>query len=82
MPSLIYIPSSSEQGWYFLPWLLVSQFPFLTLILPCACFLRILRGKVTRTQAALCITIIIVGVVCSTFGSYSALAEIVKSLRG
>ncbi|KAG4395223.1 hypothetical protein AAZX31_20G168900 [Glycine max] len=53
-----------------------------TLILPCACFLRILRGKVTRTQAALCITIITVGVVCSAFGSYSALAEIVKSLRG
>lgn len=28
-PSLIYIPSSSEQHWYFPPWLLVSQFPFL-----------------------------------------------------
>ncbi|TKY51619.1 Vacuolar amino acid transporter 1 [Spatholobus suberectus] len=53
-----------------------------TLILPCACFLRILRGKVTRIQTALCITIITVGVVCSAFGTYSALAEIVKSLRG
>ncbi|KAG4397755.1 hypothetical protein AAZX31_10G197200 [Glycine max] len=52
-----------------------------TLILPCACFLRILRGKVTRIQAALCITIITVGVVCSAFGTYSALSEIVKSLR-
>lgn len=53
-----------------------------TLILPCVCFLRILRGKVTRIQAALCITIITVGVVCSGIGTYSALAEIVKSLRG
>ncbi|KAL2324827.1 hypothetical protein Fmac_023885 [Flemingia macrophylla] len=53
-----------------------------TLILPCVCFLRILRGKVTRIQAALCITIITVGVVCSGFGTYSALSEIVKSLRG
>ncbi|KAL4358611.1 hypothetical protein AHAS_Ahas09G0304000 [Arachis hypogaea] len=53
-----------------------------TLILPCACFLRILRGKVTRFQAVLCITIISIGVVCAVFGTYSALAEIVKSLSG
>lgn len=53
-----------------------------TLILPCVCYLRILRGKVTRIQAGLCITIIIVGVACSSVGTYSALAEIVKSLSG
>ncbi|CAJ1976735.1 unnamed protein product [Sphenostylis stenocarpa] len=53
-----------------------------TLILPCVCFLKILRTKVTRVQAALCITIITVGIVCSAFGTYSALSEIVKSLRG
>ncbi|KAL1295176.1 vacuolar amino acid transporter 1 [Arachis ipaensis] len=53
-----------------------------TLILPCACFLRILRGKVTRFQSVLCITIISIGVVCAVFGTYSALAEIVKSLSG
>jgi len=33
-------------------------------------------------QAAVCITIITVGVVCSSFGTYSALSEIIKSLRG
>ncbi|WJX20315.1 Amino acid transporter avt1c [Trifolium repens] len=53
-----------------------------TLILPCVCYLRILRGKVTRLQAGLCTGIIIVGVVCSSVGTYSALAEIVKSLSG
>ncbi|KEH43506.1 amino acid transporter AVT1C [Medicago truncatula] len=53
-----------------------------TLILPCVCYLRILRGKVTRIQAGLCITIIVVGVACSSVGTYSALAEIVKSLSG
>ncbi|XP_061347040.1 amino acid transporter AVT1C isoform X2 [Gastrolobium bilobum] len=53
-----------------------------TLILPCVCFLRILRGRVTRLQATLCITIITVGVVCAVFGTYSALSEIVKSLIG
>nr|AFK35314.1 unknown [Lotus japonicus] len=53
-----------------------------TLILPCVCYLRILRGKVTRLQVALCIIIITVGVVSSAFGTYSALSEIIKSLGG
>ncbi|ESW15730.1 hypothetical protein PHAVU_007G097200 [Phaseolus vulgaris] len=53
-----------------------------SLILPCVCFLKILRGKVTRVQATVCITIITVGAVCSAFGTYSALSEIIKSLRG
>ncbi|XP_019433817.1 PREDICTED: vacuolar amino acid transporter 1-like [Lupinus angustifolius] len=53
-----------------------------TLILPCACFLRILKGKVTQLQTVLCITIITVGSVSAVFGTYSALSEIVKSLSG
>ncbi|KAE9589894.1 putative amino acid transporter, transmembrane domain-containing protein [Lupinus albus] len=53
-----------------------------TLILPCACFLRILKGKVTQLQVVLCITIITVGSVSAVFGTYSALSEIVKSLSG
>ncbi|KAG4924668.1 hypothetical protein JHK87_050208 [Glycine soja] len=44
--------------------------------------MSLIGSLLTMLVAALCITIIIVGVVCSTFGSYSALAEIVKSLRG
>ncbi|KAI5346066.1 hypothetical protein L3X38_013945 [Prunus dulcis] len=51
-----------------------------TLILPCACYLSILRGRVTRLQATLCIIIIIVGVVSSSFGTYSAVSKIVQSL--
>ncbi|KAK7268260.1 hypothetical protein RIF29_20955 [Crotalaria pallida] len=53
-----------------------------TLILPCACFLRILKGKVTKLQAVLCIIIITLGSVSALFGTYSALKEIVKSLSG
>ncbi|RVW27530.1 Amino acid transporter AVT1B [Vitis vinifera] len=51
-----------------------------TLILPCACFLSILRGKITRFQGSLCILIIAVGVVSSAFGTYSALAKIIEKL--
>ncbi|KAJ4978402.1 hypothetical protein NE237_009182 [Protea cynaroides] len=52
-----------------------------TLILPCACFLSILKGKVTRLQVVLCILIIIVGVVSSVFGTFSALSRIIEELR-
>ncbi|KAE8713897.1 Transmembrane amino acid transporter family protein isoform 3 [Hibiscus syriacus] len=52
-----------------------------TLILPPACYLSILRGKVTRFQATLCIMVIAVGVVSSVFGTYSALSKIVENLR-
>lgn len=51
-----------------------------TLILPCACFLSILRGKVTRFQASFCILIIVVGVVSAVFGTYSALSKIIENL--
>ncbi|KAM3698363.1 hypothetical protein ACB098_06G183200 [Castanea mollissima] len=52
-----------------------------TLILPCACFLSILREKITRLQGALCIIIISVGAVSCSFGTYSALSKIVESLK-
>ncbi|KAA8534415.1 hypothetical protein F0562_031932 [Nyssa sinensis] len=51
-----------------------------TLILPCACFLSILREKVTRFQGSVCILIIAVGVVSSAFGTYSALSQIIENL--
>lgn len=51
-----------------------------TLILPCVCFLSILRGKITRFQGSLCILIIAVGVVSSAFGTYSALSKIIEHL--
>ncbi|KAK6233965.1 hypothetical protein QUC31_006371 [Theobroma cacao] len=52
-----------------------------TLILPPACYLSIVRGKVTRIQTTLCIIVIAVGVVSSAFGTYSALSKIVENLR-
>ncbi|PKI46735.1 hypothetical protein CRG98_032875 [Punica granatum] len=53
----------------------------ITFILPCACFLSILRGKVTYSQGALCGIIIIIGVTSSAFGTYTALSKIIESLR-
>ncbi|XP_043698939.1 amino acid transporter AVT1C-like [Telopea speciosissima] len=51
-----------------------------TLILPCACFLSILRGKVTRLQVLLCILIITIGIVSSAFGTISAISKIIENL--
>lgn len=51
-----------------------------TLILPPACFLSIVRRKVTPTQMMLCVLIIIVGAISSVIGSYSALSKIVEKL--
>ncbi|CAF2111785.1 unnamed protein product [Brassica oleracea] len=53
----------------------------ITLILPPACFLSILRTKVTPTQVALCVVIITVGAVCSAMGTYSALSKIIEKLN-
>lgn len=50
-------------------------------ILPCLCFLSILRKKVTKIQIALCVVIIIVGVVSLAMGTYSALLSIVEELK-
>nr|AYA60147.1 vacuolar amino acid transporter 2 [Camellia sinensis] len=52
-----------------------------TLILPCACYLSILRGKITCFQISLCTLVITVGVISSIIGSYSALAKIIGQLR-
>ncbi|WCJ19266.1 Transmembrane amino acid transporter family protein [Euphorbia peplus] len=51
-----------------------------TLILPCACFLSILRSKVTVFQGIACVMIIVVGVISSGIGSYSAISRIIESL--
>ncbi|EOA23955.1 hypothetical protein CARUB_v10017172mg [Capsella rubella] len=53
----------------------------ITLILPPACFLSIVRSKVTPTQVTICILIMIVGAVCSVIGTYSALAKIIEKLN-
>lgn len=51
-----------------------------TLILPCACFLSILRHKVTRIQGLFCIVIITIGVVSSIVGTVSSISKIVDKL--
>ncbi|CAL0333445.1 unnamed protein product [Lupinus luteus] len=55
---------------------------FVSLIIPCACFLSIWRGKVSRLQVAFCIIVMTVGLAASAIGSYSAIAAIVDNLRG
>lgn len=52
-----------------------------TFILPCACYLRILKGKANQFQVSACVLIIIVGSVSSAFGTYSAVSKIVESLK-
>lgn len=47
-----------------------------SVIFPCACYLRILRGQLKKAQITICVLTISVGLVCSTIGTYSALTSI------
>ncbi|KAL9241911.1 hypothetical protein vseg_015968 [Gypsophila vaccaria] len=51
-----------------------------TFILPCACYLSILRGKLTYLQMSACAVVIAVGTISSGFGTYSALTKIINNL--
>ncbi|XP_076911080.1 amino acid transporter AVT1C-like [Bidens hawaiensis] len=51
-----------------------------TLILPCVCFLSILKGKITRFQGSLCALIIVVGIMSSIIGTYTSVMEIIQQL--
>ncbi|KAL3838302.1 hypothetical protein ACJIZ3_022893 [Penstemon smallii] len=51
-----------------------------TLILPCACYLSILRGKISIFQGSMCVLVIGVGVISSALGSYSAVSKIIENL--
>lgn len=50
------------------------------LILPCLCFLSIVKSRVTWFEITLCTTIIAVGVTSAIIGSYTALKQIIESL--
>ncbi|XP_066370066.1 amino acid transporter AVT1C-like isoform X1 [Miscanthus floridulus] len=50
-----------------------------TYILPCACFLAILKTKVGWHQIAACSFIIAVGVCCACVGTYSSLSKIIQN---
>ncbi|KAM0042648.1 putative amino acid transporter, transmembrane domain-containing protein [Helianthus debilis subsp. tardiflorus] len=51
-----------------------------SLIFPCACFLRIIKGNVTRFQRSLCVLIITIGMVSAVSGTYTSLCEIIQQL--
>ncbi|KAL4191309.1 hypothetical protein AMTRI_Chr07g29200 [Amborella trichopoda] len=52
-----------------------------TMILPCACYLSIVRRKVTIFQVLLCILILVIGIISSVVGTYTAVAGIIRSMR-
>ncbi|KAK3145239.1 hypothetical protein QOZ80_4AG0326030 [Eleusine coracana subsp. coracana] len=54
---------------------------FVAYILPCACFLAILRNKVIWYQVVLCVFIIIVGLLCAGVGTYSSLTKIIQKYQ-
>ncbi|KAI4968511.1 hypothetical protein ZWY2020_045841 [Hordeum vulgare] len=54
---------------------------FVAYILPCACFLAILRSKVTWYQIVLCVFIIVVGLCCAGVGTYSSLSKIIQNYQ-
>ncbi|XP_027070593.2 amino acid transporter AVT1E-like [Coffea arabica] len=47
-----------------------------SLILPCACYIRISGGKLTNLQIAVCTVIMVVGLLCSIVGTYSAITNL------
>ncbi|KAM7255220.1 hypothetical protein ACFE04_020461 [Oxalis oulophora] len=51
------------------------------IIFPCACYLSICRGRLTRLQTAACIFIIILGFTCGCIGTYSALLRIARAVE-
>uniref|UniRef100_A0ACD5Z0P1 Uncharacterized protein n=1 Tax=Avena sativa TaxID=4498 RepID=A0ACD5Z0P1_AVESA len=54
---------------------------FVAYILPCACFLAILRSTVTWSQIVLCVFIIAVGLCCAGVGTYSSLSKIIQNYQ-
>uniref|UniRef100_A0A5B7B409 Putative vacuolar amino acid transporter 1-like n=1 Tax=Davidia involucrata TaxID=16924 RepID=A0A5B7B409_DAVIN len=50
------------------------------LIIPTACYLSILHGRLTKLQISACIFVIIVGVFCSIVGTYSAIISIADKM--
>ncbi|KAL1200552.1 Amino acid transporter AVT1D [Cardamine amara subsp. amara] len=50
------------------------------LIIPCLCYLSILKGKLSTTQIGLCIFIIIFGLVSGCCGTYSAISRLADQM--
>ncbi|KAM0949684.1 putative amino acid transporter, transmembrane domain-containing protein [Dioscorea sansibarensis] len=52
---------------------------FVSLILPCACFMSIVKCKLTLIEGVFCVFVIIIGVICAGFGTSSAISKIIES---
>ncbi|CAH9068867.1 unnamed protein product [Cuscuta epithymum] len=50
----------------------------LAIIVPSVCFLKIMGKKVTKTQRAISIAVVIVGIISAALGTYSSVSNIVK----
>ncbi|XP_068668200.1 amino acid transporter AVT1D-like isoform X2 [Aristolochia californica] len=53
----------------------------IALIFPCASYLKLLRGKLSRIQIAVCCSIMTVGVFCSMVGTYSSVMKIANTMQ-
>ncbi|XVF08122.1 hypothetical protein REPUB_Repub06bG0198500 [Reevesia pubescens] len=53
----------------------------IAIIFPCACYLSILRGRLTKLQMVVCICIVILGLVIACVDTYSALPKIAGKLN-
>eukprot|EP00897_Mesotaenium_endlicherianum_P003166 jgi/Mesen1/2878/ME000175S02034 len=51
----------------------------ISVILPCACYLRIMHGKLSKLERAACATFVVIGTVFAVTGTYSAVAGIINS---
>ncbi|KAJ4908908.1 Transmembrane amino acid transporter family protein [Raphanus sativus] len=52
----------------------------IAVIFPCLCYLKIMKGRLTNFQMAICIFIIIVGVVSGCCGTYSAIVRLIGEM--
>ncbi|KAF0887649.1 hypothetical protein E2562_002360 [Oryza meyeriana var. granulata] len=59
--------------------LLGSVFTMLVaLVLPCACYLSIKKGSTPSWEVVLCITIILLGILCAFVGSYTSISQMIS----
>ncbi|KAF3551693.1 hypothetical protein DY000_02000066 [Brassica cretica] len=52
----------------------------IAVIFPCLCYLKIMKGRLTNFHMAICILIIIVGVVSGCCGTYSAIVRLIGEM--
>ncbi|XP_068656990.1 amino acid transporter AVT1B-like [Aristolochia californica] len=53
----------------------------IALICPCASYLRLMRGRLSKIQVSVCCFIILIGIVCSSVGTYSSIMKIADNMH-